>query len=130
MNADGLSGGGGILCLTIGKRIDTNTLMDSPDSPDSPDVQVVPELQESEWSWLKPHSQRDALIIVRKDMDLLHVAREIADDNSKLVQTWISTGVLNKPTVEQLVEWDRIPARKFLAVVVQPYVLIQEIVLH
>lgn len=87
-------------------------------------------LDEAEWSWLKPHAQRDGIILVSQRIELLRVANSIATDSSQEVKVWIDQGIISKPTVQQIEAWDQNPTKKFLSVVVQPYVLIQEITLH
>jgi hypothetical protein len=87
-------------------------------------------LDEAEWGWLRDHAERDGLIIVARELELLDVGEAIASDDSKQVGAWIGGGQLTKPTQEQLAEWNETPARRFMALVVSPYVLIQELALH
>jgi hypothetical protein len=88
------------------------------------------ELQESidqaEWSWLSPHADRDAVIIVSADLNLLDVGVAIANDNASSVQQWITDQLLYKPSLEQKIIWDQNQGKRFNALIVQPYVLIQE----
>lgn len=83
-------------------------------------------MDEAEWSWLKPHALRDAIVIVAQNLHLLTVAEAIALDSSAQIQEWISQGLLTKPTQEQMDAWDQESGRKFMSLVVQPYVLIQD----
>ena len=83
-------------------------------------------LDEAEWSWLKPHAQRDAIVMVAQGLDLLVVAEAIALNSSTQVQDWIAQGLLSKPTQEQMDAWDQESGRKFMSLVVQPFVLIQD----
>ena len=87
-------------------------------------------IDEAEWAWIKPHVQRDAVIIVGQNLNLLDVAKEVAANNAQLIQKWIQKGFLAKPNQEQIKEWDTSPTKRFTSIVVQPYVLIQEILLH
>lgn len=84
-------------------------------------------LDEAEWEWLMPHAQRDVVVVVNSELDLLDVGVAIASDNTTSVQHWISEQLLNKPSPEQIVEWagDR-TRRRFKALIVQPYVLVQD----
>ncbi len=84
-------------------------------------------LDEAEWSWLQSHAERDALILVEKGLDLLTVAEKIARDDQQAVAAWISAQALKKPTALQLKAWAERPGKKFLCVVVRPYVLAQEV---
>jgi hypothetical protein len=87
-------------------------------------------MDQAEWSWILPHFQRDAVIVVSQTLDLLDVAEKIAADHSEQVKKWIEQGVLAKPTLEQSSLWGEQPTKRFLTLVVQPYVLIQELILH
>ena len=87
-------------------------------------------LDEAEWDWLRDHAQRDAVIVVARELDLLQAGEAIASDDSKQVGAWIQQGLLQKPTAQQLKEWDTTPTRRFMSLVVSPYVLMQELVLH
>jgi len=87
--------------------------------------QLKATLDEAEWSWLAPHLKRDGLILVSVDLDLLEAAEAIARDDKAKVQQWLASGKLGKPSSAQVSTWDATPAKKFLVVVVQPYVLAQ-----
>lgn len=82
-------------------------------------------LDEAEWEWLMPHAQRDAVILVDPALDLLDVGVAIASDNVTAVQRWISEQQIYKPSPEQMADWATDRTRRFNALIVQPYVLIQ-----
>jgi hypothetical protein len=82
-------------------------------------------IDEAEWDWLIPHAQRDAVVIVDSTLDLLDVGVAIATDNVLAVQHWISEQQLSKPSAEQLAAWGDDRTRRFNALIVQPYVLVQ-----
>lgn len=83
-------------------------------------------MDEAEWNWLIPHSKRDVIIVVSESLDLIDVALAISMDSAKQVESWIQTQLLQKPSEVQIESWNQTPERKFLTVVVQPFVLIQE----
>jgi hypothetical protein len=83
-------------------------------------------LDEAEWDWLIPHAQRDAIIVVANGLDLLDVGEAIASDNIPTVQNWIDEQLLAKPSPEQLGEWNGDRTKRFNALIVEPYVLVQE----
>ncbi|MCM2278938.1 MAG: DUF2288 domain-containing protein [Oligoflexia bacterium] len=87
-------------------------------------------MDEAQWQWLLPHLQRDALVLVKPELDLLDVAYRIAIDDRPAVQAWVESGKLAKPTPAQVREWERHPDKRFTVVVVQPYVLAQEALFH
>jgi hypothetical protein len=78
------------------------------------------------WHNLLPHAARDNIVVVNPGLDLVEVGCALTADNVTAVQRWISEALISKPTAEQLQDWDRDRAREFQALIVQPYVLIQE----
>ncbi|MEY3334862.1 MAG: hypothetical protein RLZZ176_3165, partial [Cyanobacteriota bacterium] len=81
----------------------------------------------AEWEWLIPHVQKDGVIVVAKNLDLLDVGEAIAGDNIPSVQHWIDKQLLAKPTIDQVGEWNLNRTKRFNALIVEPYVLIQEL---
>ena len=88
--------------------------------------QLAENLDEATWEWLMPHVERDVLVIVVPELDLLEVGEAIASDNVNFVQRWIGEQQMTKPSPEQIAEWNENRAKKFNALIVSPYVLIQE----
>ncbi|AUT02746.1 hypothetical protein CLI64_21390 [Nostoc sp. CENA543] len=84
-------------------------------------------LDEAEWEWLIPHVQRDAVIVVSLDLDLLDVGEAIATDNTSSVQQWIENQLITKPSNTQMGEWNSDRTKRFNTLILQPYVLVQEI---
>jgi hypothetical protein len=84
------------------------------------------ELEEGEWSWLKPHYQRNALFVVANSLSLVEVGKAIASDSSLQVQKWIQENQLARPSSDQIAMWEAVPQTRFSFVIVQPYVLVQE----
>lgn len=84
-------------------------------------------IDEAQWQWLKPHLERGALITVAASLELAEVGERIAADDTERVTAWIAAGAVGKPTAAQVADWDREPARKFLLLIVSPYVLMQEL---
>lgn len=84
-------------------------------------------LDEAEWNWLIPHVQRNAVIVVASGLDLLDVGVAIASDNVSSVQHWIGEQLIHKPLVTQLADWNANRTKRFNTLIVQPYVLVQEL---
>ncbi len=84
-------------------------------------------LDEAEWEWLIPHVQRDAVILVVPELSLLDVGVAIASDKIPSVQQWIDEQLITKPTTVQVGEWNCNRSKRFNTLIVQPYVLAQEI---
>jgi len=89
-------------------------------------AELTENLDEAEWEWLIPHVQRDAVILVEAQLDLLDVGAAIASDNLCEVQTWIDEALLTKPSETQIGEWNSDRTKRFRTLIVQPYVLVQE----
>jgi hypothetical protein len=89
--------------------------------------QLAELLDEAELEWLKPHIQKDAVILVTPDLDLLDVGVAIASDNTQSVQHWIGEQLLVKPSPEILNKWNTNPSQRFQAMIIQPYVLVKEL---
>ncbi|MFS0513264.1 DUF2288 domain-containing protein [Nostoc sp. UIC 10607] len=85
-------------------------------------------LDEAEWEWLIPHVQRDAVILVALELNLVDVGVAIASDNIPSVEQWIDKQLIAKPTTAQVGEWNSDRTKRFNTLIVQPYVLAQEIV--
>lgn len=78
------------------------------------------------WTDLLPHAKRDAIIVVQPELDLSEVAVAMAQDNTALVQRWISEQLIAKPTSEQLTQWNDNTEKQFTTLIVQPFVVVQE----
>ena len=90
-------------------------------------TQLTDNLDEAEWDWLIPHVQRDAVILVTQYLDLLDVGVAIASDQVSSVQAWIDGQLIGKPSNTQLGNWNSDRTKRFKTLIIQPYVLIQEI---
>jgi hypothetical protein len=84
-------------------------------------------VDQAEWAWLKPHLHRDAVWMVRAPIDLLQVARDIAEDHALKIQAFLNEGSLFKLDSVQIELWNQDPLKKFNIVIVQPFVLVQEL---
>lgn len=83
------------------------------------------------WKELQRFFASGAAIQVSKDLDLVEVAFQISEDNKKQVALWLSERQVGAVTDAQALAWYEADAEVW-AVVVSPYVLVQEIknVLH
>ncbi|MFL5815313.1 MAG: DUF2288 domain-containing protein [Bdellovibrionia bacterium] len=83
-------------------------------------------LDQAEWNWIAPHAERQAVVVVSQDLNIIEVGIKIAEDDAKTVQDWIGRELLSKPSPTQVRTWEQNPGKRFSTLVVQPYVLIQE----
>lgn len=89
-------------------------------------AELAESLDEAQWDWLIPHAKRDSVIVVSPELNLLDVGVAIASDNTTSVQHWISESLIAKPTSTQLNDWNLDRSKRFQALILQPYVLVQE----
>ncbi|MGI0490619.1 DUF2288 domain-containing protein [Alkalinema pantanalense CENA528] len=87
--------------------------------------ELTESIDEAEWAWLAPHLARDVVIVVTGGLSLVEVGLAIAQDDSIAVGRWVTEQLLTKPSLEQLETWPQ--TKRFQALIVQPYVLVQEI---
>jgi hypothetical protein len=90
-------------------------------------AQLTELLDEAELDWLKPQLQKDAVVIVHEGLDLVDVGMAIAQDDTLAVDRWINEQLITKPNNDHLAKWHQNPQQKFRAIIVQPYVLVQEL---
>ncbi|MEQ9621748.1 DUF2288 domain-containing protein [Coleofasciculus chthonoplastes] len=90
-------------------------------------AELAQSVDEAAWDWLVPHSLRDVVIVVTPELDILDVGVAIANDDTLSVQSWISHQQLHKPFANQLADWNSDQSKRFQALIVQPYVLVQEL---
>lgn len=90
-------------------------------------AELAESLDEAEWEWLIPHVKRDAVVVVASELDLIDVGVAIANDNVTVVQRWISEELITKPSSTQLSDWNSDRTKRFNTLIVQPYVLVQEL---
>ncbi|BCS55515.1 DUF2288 domain-containing protein [Geobacter sp. SVR] len=88
--------------------------------------EILQTIDEAEWSWLRAHLERGGLIAVDGSLELAEVALKIAGDDAGIIGRWIDGGLIGKPSAAQIEAWDTETTKRFDAVIVSPYVLIQE----
>ena len=76
---------------------------------------------------LLPHQRRDALLVLKPDVDLLDVAEAITADDNEKVGALLESGELFKPSLAQMSDWLVDLELRFQFVILQPYVLAQRI---
>jgi hypothetical protein len=77
------------------------------------------------WKELQRFYASGATILVASDLDLVEAAFQISEDNKAQVTQWLTVGKIGKVTDAQALAWYEADTELW-AVVVSPYVLIQE----
>lgn len=75
---------------------------------------------------LLPHLERDAVFVVARHIPLLTCGVAVAMDDVALVKGWIERGELRKPSRAERDGWRQQADRRWVSVVVQPFVLVQD----
>lgn len=79
------------------------------------------------WTELQRFYARGELILVDKAMDLIQVACQLSLDNKEVLQRWLNQRQVTKANDQHAMQWQE--QQPYLwAVVVAPWVLVQEVV--
>ena len=79
-----------------------------------------------EWKDLEPHFARGELLVVDSALDLVDVAQALIDDDSATVKGWMQQNQLASASDEQAADWHERNPDTLWAVVIRPWVLVQE----
>ena len=90
-------------------------------------AELTENLGAAAWESLKPLLNYQSVVVVMNELDLLDVGEAIALDNTQLVSRWLNEKMIYKPIEEQLISWNETPEKQFNALIVQPFVLVQEL---
>lgn len=88
--------------------------------------ELATKIDSTDWLSLRAHLERGGVIVVDSMLDLTEVGTAVANDEVKTVESWLMSGLLSKPSVEQIKAWDAESGKSFLCLIVSPYVLVQE----
>ncbi len=78
------------------------------------------------WSELQRHFARGVVVVIAPELDLIEVAIRFIEDNNTAIENWIKQGHLVRAHDEHARHWTN-HEPDFWAVVVAPWVLVQEI---
>lgn len=79
------------------------------------------------WQELERHFARGVVVKVAPGMDLVGVAVRFAQDDKPVIEAWLKAGQVDRASAEDAVTWQGRQS-VFWAVVVAPWVLVQEII--
>ena len=88
--------------------------------------ELAAKIDVAEWFMLRAHLERGRLIVADGLLDLAEVGAAVAADHVKAIERWILSGLLGKPTAQQIEHWDAEKGKRLLCLIVSPYVLGQE----
>lgn len=78
------------------------------------------------WAEAEPHFARGMIVKVAAELDIVAVAAAMAADDKTTFSRWLETGQVARANTEDAIHWHDTQA-EFWAVVVAPWVLVQEI---
>lgn len=81
------------------------------------------------WPELQRHFARGVVVVVRESLELLEVAAAMANDDAVTLGGWMQSGAVLRATDEHASHWQSAQP-DLRAIVVAPWVLVQEIRLH
>ncbi|MBD64586.1 MAG: hypothetical protein CME62_05240 [Halobacteriovoraceae bacterium] len=86
------------------------------------------EIEEADWSMIKPHVERGAVLLISSQLDLLDVGVAIAQDKVQFIKLWLDEGLITKTDDidSKAFEEDQFK-KQFKFIIIQPYVLIQHV---
>lgn len=89
--------------------------------------ELARQVVETTWDALRSQLARDAVILLDGREDLLTVAVAVARDDKVFIGRLIGEGRLAKPDAAHLAAWETQLDKPFRMVIVQPFVLCQEL---
>lgn len=78
------------------------------------------------WAEAERHFARGVMVKVAPELDLLEVAAAMAEDDKTQFTRWLESGQVSRAETEDALRWHSTQA-EFWAVVVAPWVVVQEI---
>jgi hypothetical protein len=85
------------------------------------------ELDQTEWLLLEPHHNKETLYYISNGIELTEVAMKIAQDDVKAIKQYLDQSTMSKPTSDQIKLWKEEPLKQFNFLIIQPYVIFNEI---
>tara|TARA_R100000027_G_scaffold7932_4_gene5979 strand:- start:564 stop:881 length:318 start_codon:yes stop_codon:yes gene_type:complete len=81
---------------------------------------------EVDWSYLKPHFEKGALVYVDPSLELKTVGLAFTRDDQEQVKAWLKSGDLVQPCELHAEHWEKHDIQ-FRAAIVRPFVLVQPV---
>jgi hypothetical protein len=102
-------------------------LVESVDNEDMNSVDKINrETARLQWQEIEPHFASGNVISVAKELDLIAVAKAVADDKAVAIKQWMEEQQVIPTSDDQAIAWQK-GNTEFWAVVIKPLILIQPI---
>jgi hypothetical protein len=84
------------------------------------------EIEEADWNSLIKHQEKESVLFVSSDLDLVDVCVAIAKDKAHIIKVWLDSGQLARPTDDQIKYYKDNEYKKMCKfIIIQPYVVAQ-----
>lgn len=83
-------------------------------------------LDEATWGILALPAVDGRVVMVLKPLVLIDVGVALANDSTQQVSHWLSEGLIYKPERDEIAHRSKLESQKYMAVIVDPFVLVQE----
>jgi hypothetical protein len=93
-----------------------------------PDVRARIEstLDEATWEILALPAVDGRVVMVQTPLGLIEVGIALANDSTQKISHWLSEGLIYKPENDEISRRSKLESQKYMAVIVDPFVLVQE----
>lgn len=78
------------------------------------------------YSDIAAHLARDAVFVIARSVSLIECGVAVGTDDVTRVEAWVASGELRKPSRAERDAWPNEAGRRWLSVVVQPFILVQD----
>jgi len=79
------------------------------------------------WEELQVHFARGAVVVIHSELDLIDISTKFVNDDKPAIEVWMNTNKIARATDDNAKQWLK-NKTDFWAVVVPPWVLVQEII--
>ena len=83
-------------------------------------------LDEATWDILALPAVDGRVVMVLKPLVLIEVGMALVNDSTQQVSHWLSEGLIYKPENDEISRRNKLEGQKYMAVIVDPFVLVQE----
>jgi len=83
-------------------------------------------LDEATWDILALPAVDGRVVMVLKPLVLIEVGMALVNDSTQQVSHWLSEGLIYKPENDEISRRSKLEGQKYMAVIVDPFVLVQE----
>ena len=83
-------------------------------------------LDEATWDILALPAVDGRVVMVLQPLVLIEVGIALANDSTQQVSHWLSEGLIYKPENDEISRRSKLEGQKYMAVIVDPFVLVQE----